>query len=109
MESPAVGCQLSSDNPLSRYFALTTHFDGSVGSGMIDLNAQIRSMASKSSFDKTLLAGTRILYPEPKHNHAAILPLPGRWRFRKGDADSALATGAPEGDLVFFRPPQRPI
>ena len=59
MESPAVGCQLSSDNPLSRYFALTTHFDGSVGSGMIDLNAQIRSMASKSSFDKTLLAGTQ--------------------------------------------------
>lgn len=34
------------------------HFDGSVGSGMIDLNAQIRSMAAKSSFDKTLLAGT---------------------------------------------------
>ena len=26
---------------------------------MIDLNAQIRSMASKSSFDKTLLAGTQ--------------------------------------------------
>ena len=59
MESPAVGCQLSSDNPLSLYFALTTHFDGSVGSGIIDLNAQIRSMASKSSFDKTLLAGTQ--------------------------------------------------
>lgn len=59
MESPAVGCQLSSDNPLSRYFALTTHFDGSVGSRMIDLNAQMRSMASKSSFDKTLLAGTK--------------------------------------------------
>ena len=35
------------------------HFDGSVGSGIIDLNAQIRSMASKSSFDKTLLAGTQ--------------------------------------------------
>ena len=59
MESPAVGCQLSSDNPLSLYFALTTHFDGSVGSGIIDLNAQIRSMASKSSFDKTLLADTQ--------------------------------------------------
>ncbi len=34
------------------------HFDGSVWSGMIDLNAQIRSMAAKSSFDNTLLAGT---------------------------------------------------
>lgn len=35
------------------------HFDGSEGSGIIALNAQIRSMAAKSSFDKTLLAGTR--------------------------------------------------
>ena len=40
-------------------FASTTHFDGSVGSGMMCRNSQIRSRSSKNRFEKMLSVGTQ--------------------------------------------------